>query len=139
MDAAGTITEGTIPYMKENGVIIDYEWTNDLNGETLINRKKNPTYYILDENNVKKWYCYTWQSLTGLGAVSRDVELTIKSSSNGRSSIDGNVFGGGDMSEVVGATTVKLQGNTHVGGNVYGGGNEGKVHGDAKVFIQDEP
>lgn len=134
MDAAGTITEGTIPYMTDEHGVISYEWTNDLNGETLINRKKNPTYYILDENNVKKWYCYTWQSLTGLGAVTSDVVLTIKGSSR----IDGNVFGGGDMSEVEGKTTVQLQGGTHVGGNVYGGGNEGKVHGDAEVFIQDE-
>ena len=134
MDAAGTITEGTIPYMKENGVIIDYEWTNDLNGMNLANRKENPTYKIGD-----KWYCYTWKSLAGLGAVSSDVDLTITTSSNGSSSIDGNVFGGGDSSEVNGTTTVKLQGNTHVGGNVYGGGNQGIVHGDAKVFIQEVP
>ncbi len=129
MDAAGTITEGTIPYMTDENGVISYEWTNDLNGETLANRKKHPTYKIGD-----KWYCYTWKSLSGLGVVTSDVDLTIKGSSR----IDGNVFGGGDMSEVEGKTTVQLQGGTHVGGNVYGGGNEGKVHGDAKVFIQDE-
>lgn len=129
MDAAGTITEGTIPYMTDENGVISYEWTNDLNGETLANRKKHPTYKIGD-----KWYCYTWKSLSGLGVVTSDVDLTIKGSSR----IDGNVFGGGDMSEVEGKTTVQLQGGTHVGGNVYGGGNEGKVHGDAEVFIQDE-
>ena len=134
MDAAGTITQGTIPYMTENGAVIDYEWTNDLNGMTEANRKKSPTYYIVDENNVKKWYCYTWNSLAGLGVVTSDVDLTIKGSSR----IDGNVFGGGDKSEVEGKTTVKLQGGTHVGGNVYGGGNEGKVHRDSEVFIQNE-
>ena len=135
IDAAGTITPGTIPYnTDDNGTVISYEWTNDLHGETLANRKKSPSYFVVDENNVKKWYCYTWKSLAGLGVVTSDVELTIK----GNSRIDGNVFGGGDMSEVEGKTTVKLQGGTSVGGNVYGGGNEGIVHGDSKVFIQNE-
>lgn len=129
MDAAGTITEGTIPYMTDENGVISYEWTNNLNNMTLADRKKNPTYRIGD-----KWYCYTWKSLAGLGVVTSDVELTIK----GNSRIDGNVFGGGDMSEVEGKTTVKLQGGTNVGGNVYGGGNEGIVHGDSKVFIQNE-
>ena len=135
IDAAGTITPGTVPYMTdpENGQVIDYEWTNNLNGETEANRKNNPTYSVV-ENGVKKWYCYTWKSLAGLGVVTSDVDLIIKGSSR----IDGNVFGGGDKSEVEGKTTVKLQGGTHVGGNVYGGGNEGKVHRDSEVFIQNE-
>lgn len=131
IDAAGTITPGAVPYMTdpEDGTVISYEWTNDLNGMTENERKASPRY-----KKDGKWYCWTWQPLSGLGAVTSDVDLTIKGSSR----IDGNVFGGGDMSEVEGKTTVKLQGSAHVDGNVYGGGNEGKVHGDAKVFIQEE-
>ena len=134
IDAAGTITPGTVPYMTDpdNGQVISYEWTNELDGES----GHNATYMMSHPTYKKngKWYCYTWESLSGLGAVTSDVDLTIKGNSN----IVGNVFGGGDMSEVQGKTTVKLQGSAHVGGNVYGGGNEGKVHGDAEVFIQEE-
>lgn len=95
MDFAGTITDGYIPY--DSRV---FEWTNDLNGETEENRKKDPAY---QKNG--KWYCYTWNSLTDLGKVTGDVTLTI----NGTTEVKGNVFGGGDQGEVGGSTTVNIQ------------------------------
>ena len=90
-----------------------------------------------------KWYVLTTVSLEHLGAVSKDVTLTLKGTTEVGHYEDGNlvggdVFGGGDESEVDENTTVNLQDGVIVRGNVYGGGNEGKVGGDSKVRIQDE-
>jgi hypothetical protein len=73
---------------------------------------------------------------TNLGSVGTAV-LTLKNTT-----VDGNVYGGGDESSVNGTgdegnTTVILEGSTHVGGNVYGGGNKGAVSGNSKVEIKD--
>ena len=46
----------------------------------------------------------------------------------------GSVFGGGEES-TVGSTEVRLLGHTRVYGNVYGGGDMGEVLGDTKVII----
>ena len=82
---------------------------------------------------------YTTENLTGLGAVTGDVTLTI----NGNSNIGHDVFGGGDSSAVINttnpanaSTTVKLQGNAQVQGNVFGGGNRGLVSGTATVNVE---
>ena len=47
----------------------------------------------------------------------------------------GNVFGGGDESEVLQDTFVFVKDQTKVLGNIYGGGNIGKVGGNTKVII----
>lgn len=141
IDAAGTITDGTTPLVYdvvgEDTIVRTYKWTNDLNGLTKKERVRDPGY-----QKDGKWYCYTWQSLEGLGAVTSDVTLTIK----GKSTVGtlengmvkhgtGNVYGGGDESTVGGGTVVKILDRTRVFGNIYGGGNMGTVTGDTKVII----
>ena len=75
---------------------------------------------------------YTDKNLGDLGKVLGNVDLTLK----GNTVVDGNVFGGGEMSGVQDNTIVKLQGNTHVTGNIYGGGDQGPVGGDSEVIIK---
>jgi len=150
MDFAGTITDGYIPNKQEDNEDIKYEWTNDLNGKTEDERKADPAYsktVVEDGIEVKKWYCYTWNSLDNLGAVLNNVTLTLggdsKVGTEGNPKT-GNVYGGGDASAVKkkegvadsGNTTVILQGNAEVLGNVFGGGNQGLVEGSATVNIQ---
>lgn len=147
MDFAGTITDGSIPNKQENGKDIEYEWTNELNGKTKAERKADPAY-----QKDGKWYCYTWNSLENLGAVTGAVTLTLKGDTKVGYDKDGNpvagggnVYGGGDASAVKvkegvaksGNTTIYLAGNTQVLGNVFGGGNKGLVEGSATVNIQE--
>ena len=113
---AGVITEGHIPY-----AATVYEWTNDLNGKSEDERKADPTYQKGDQ-----WYCYTWNSLDNLGTVTGDITLNIE----GSTTVNGNVYGGGEESNVEGNTEVTMSGGT-IGngtsdnpdhGNVFGGG-----------------
>ena len=140
IDYAGTITDGTIGYVKDGTVIREYEWTNDKNGKTDAQLNSDPTY---QKNG--KWYCYTWNSLENLGAVLKAVSLTITNSDIGTQGDNdtGNVFGGGDASAVSNSTnpanastTVTLSGSTTVLGSVFGGGNKGIVEGNTQVIIQ---
>ena len=143
MDFAGTITDGHIPYASTV-----YEWTNDLNGMSIDARKASPTY-SKTVGGVTKWYCYTWNSLENLGAVTGTATLTI----NGTTTVAKSVYGGGEESGVDGDTEVNVNGGT-IGtenapaygalvGNVYGGGKgtdddvkAGLVKGNTKVTIQ---
>ncbi len=71
-----------------------------------------------------------------LGSVDGDVTLTLK----GSTTVNGNVYGGGESSYVTGAghtVTVNIQGNTDVYGNVFGGGDKGNVEGSTTVNIED--
>lgn len=140
IDYAGTITDGTIGYVKDGTVIREYEWTNDKNGKTDAQIYSDPTY-----KKDGKWYCYTWNSLENLGAVLDTVSLTITDSRIGTAddNATGNVYGGGDASAVSNSTnpanastTVTLSGNTIVMGSVFGGGNKGIVDGNTQVIIQ---
>lgn len=75
----------------------------------------------------------TTEDLSGLGTVSGNVELTITDSQ-----IHGSVFGGGESSDVTGVdktVTVTLNGSTTIDHNVFGGGNEGAVNGSTNVII----
>ena len=149
MDYAGTITDGSIGYKKEGDKVITYEWTNETNGKSTSQLNADPTFKIGD-----KWYCYTWNSLQGLGTVTGNVTLDIE----GNTLVEGNVFetndlgvqtvkeqtggafGGGDASDVVGNTTVKIDasGQQTEGYNVYnvfGGGNKATVTGEATVNL----
>ena len=126
---AGLIDEqGYLDYVQDNGEDRYYRWTNDKNNNTASTNA--PTYW---SNADSEYKCYTPISLTGLGEVDNNTALTI----NGTSQVDGNVFGGGDASKVIGNTTVKLQGSAKVLGNVYGGGNKASVDGSSEVLIQD--
>ena len=95
---------------------------------------------------------YTNEDLSesNLGSVAGNVNLTIKGNSKigtlegeeGSQTLKektGNVFGGGESSNVTGedhTVTVNLQGNTEVLGNVYGGGDSGAVEGSTVVNIE---
>lgn len=147
IDNSGTLNEGRVGF---NPIV--YEWTNDLNGMTEDNRKKTPTY-SKEVNGETKYYCYTWNPLTNLGVVTRDVKLEIKGNSfiegytfdkNGNiiSEKSGGVFGGGDSSSVLGDTKVILNmtslkdGKSYNIYNVFGGGNSAPVGGNTKVTLK---
>jgi hypothetical protein len=85
-----------------------------------------------------KWYVLTTVSLEGLGAVSNNVTLTLEGLTTvGTLGVSGtgNVFGGGDESEVLQNTLVHVKDRTKVLGNIYGGGNMGRVGGETKVIV----
>ncbi len=135
---AGVITDGSIPYLSTV-----YEWTNDdNNGEAT---KTNPTY-SKEVGGETKWYCYTWNSLENLGAVTGNVTLTVNGNTvadaNGKvMKVDCSVYGGGEESAVGGNTEVTVEGGT-IGQNVYGGGNLGSVgtytvSGSTYTFTED--
>ena len=126
IDYAGTITDGSVDYVKDGGVIRKYEWTNDLNGMSEAERKASPGY-----QKDGKWYCYTWNPLSNLGAVLNSVTLTL----GGKTKVKGSVFGGGEESPVTLNTEVIVNDQTRVYGNIYGGGNMGKVGGNTKVIL----
>ena len=112
---AGVITDGHIDYDSKV-----YEWTNDLNGKTESERKADPTY-----EKDGKWYCYTWNSLDDLGAVTGNVSLTIDGNTtltDGKvMKVNESVYGGGEESNVEGNTSVNITGGT-ITENVFGGG-----------------
>jgi len=135
------------PYYDENlGVYFDPEFPEDVEYDWVYN-SNYPTQFI----NTETHQLYTNQDLgrENLGSVEGNVTLTLK----GSTTVEGNVYGGGDQSVVkqsidsgtnapvpnTGNTTVILQDEVHVLGNVYGGGNEGFVSGDSSVTIEAEP
>ena len=152
---AGVIKDGWVDYQEDGDVENDgsvykyYRWTHsndDLpTGVTMPSNisESNSTFKGSDN----KYYCYTPQTLTGLGSVTGNVILTIKGSSKIGTILDngnlkantGHVYGGGDESAVTGSTTVNLEGSTEVFGNVFGGGNKGIVRGSAEVNIRETP
>ena len=135
---AGVITDGYIGYDSKV-----YEWTNEkLEGKDEAYMKAHPTY-----EKDGKWYCYTWNSLDDLGAVTGTATLTI----DGTTTVAHSVYGGGEESAVNGNTSVTVTGGT-IGtaneggaeyGNVYGGGKgsirdvrHGLVKGNTKVTVE---
>ena len=138
---AGVITDGHIDYDSKV-----YEWTNEkLEGKDETYMKAHPTY-----EKDGKWYCYTWNSLDDLGAVTGTATLTI----DGTTTVAHSVYGGGEESAVNGNTSVTVTGGT-IGtaneggaeyGNVYGGGKgkeknvtAGLVKGNTTVSISGSP
>lgn len=147
--AAGVIADGWIDYEEDGDEENDgsiykyYRWThsNDDLPEGVTLPSNISTSNSIFKGSDNKYYCYTPQSLTGLGAVTGNVFLTINGNTtvgymNGNTLIGGNIFGGGDSSAVLGNTTVTLAGNANVLGNVFGGGNEAPVSGSATVNIE---
>ena len=146
---AGVITDGHIGYGDKV-----YEWTNEkLEGKDEAYMKAYPTY-----EKDGKWYCYTWNSLDNLGAVTGNVTLTIDGNTtltDGKvMKVAHSVYGGGEESGVAGNTIVTVTGGT-IGttgkggaeyGNVYGGGKgkekdvaAGLVKGNTNVSISGSP
>ncbi len=146
---AGVITDGHIGYGDKV-----YEWTNEkLEGKDEAYMKAYPTY-----EKDGKWYCYTWNSLDDLGAVTGNVTLTIDGNTtltDGKvMKVAHSVYGGGEESGVEGNTEVSVTGGTigtpNLGGaeygNVFGGGKgkeknatAGLVKGNATVSISGSP
>ena len=122
---------GSLDYVRDNGKIRYYEWTTEQPAGV---STANPTFQ--DEQG--KWYCFTEKEMTDLGSVGGNTNLTLEGTTTvgslGKSNT-GNVFGGGDESEVLQNTFVLVKDQTKVLGNIYGGGNIGKVGGDTKVII----
>lgn len=117
-------------YYGESGVFSDfgpipptdtYEW---LQGTPEHNNEA-------DEAN-KKLYTSTDVTLSDLGNVTGAITLTL----NGSTTVNENVFGGGNESKSLSNTTVILKQGTKVHGNVFGGGNNGTVGGNSSVTIQ---
>ncbi len=114
---AGVITDGHIDYDSKV-----YEWTNEPDTEEhdADYMKAHPTY---QKNG--KWYCYTWNSLDDLGAVTGNVSLTIDGNTtltDGKvMKVNESVYGGGEESNVEGNTQVNIIGGT-ITENVFGGG-----------------
>ena len=143
-DFAGFIHDGSLDYNKYTtavgnhvvGDTIYYQWIHDIPSEWNISpapTTSNANRYFEYPANSGKWYVYTTESLTGLGAVNGNVALSIK----GTTEVDGNVFGGGAQSDVNGNCEVTLSGNATIVGDVFGGGNKGKVSGTTKVKIEE--
>lgn len=135
-DFAGFIHDGSLDYMKNGNDVIYYQWIHDVPSEWGISptpTTSNAKRYFEYPANSGKWYIYTPESLTGLGAVTGNVELTIK----GTTEVKGSVFGGGAQSTVEGNTTVNLQDDAQVNGSVFGGGDQGLVEGSTTVNVKD--
>ena len=118
------------------------------------NTKVNSTNTAIDKTN---HILYTNVDIepSNLGSVNGDVILTLKGDTKVGTMVTttdeetgdevstlqentGNVFGGGALSYVTGAThtvTVNIQGDTEVFGNVFGGGDQGVVEGSTEVNI----
>ena len=123
---AGVITDGHIGYGDKV-----YEWTNEkLEGKDEAYMKAYPTY-----EKDGKWYCYTWNSLDDLGAVTGNVTLTIDGNTtltDGKvMKVAHSVYGGGEESAVNGNTSVTVTGGT-IGTANEGGAEYGNVYGGGK-------
>ena len=135
---AGQIDEqGSLEYVKDNGVDRYYRWTNDDNGGQATT--SSPTYWSVADNEYK---CYTPISLAGLGEVSGNVTLIINGNTvadeNGKvMKVGKSVYGGGEESGVNGSTSVTVNGGT-IGTANYGGAEYGNVYGGGKGKADDK-
>ncbi len=147
IDGAGLMQDGLNRLNSLEYIDRDYTWCykNPETGEMFpqgvvipenANTGTNATFeYPIGSN---KWYVLTTVSLEGLGAVSNNVTLTLEGLTTvGTLGVSGtgNVFGGGDESEVLQNTLVHVKDRTKVLGNIYGGGNMGRVGGETKVIV----
>ena len=103
-------------YMEAELPETDFEYTWEHRNEV------NSTATAIDKTN---HILYTTETLTGLGAVTGNVTLTIDGNTtltNGkRMSVSHSVYGGGEESNVGGNTQVNITGGT-ITENVFGGG-----------------
>ena len=124
-------------------------WRQPVKGQTTTYHWRQGNAISIDKDHDT---LYTTEDLNALGTVEGNVTLTLKGNTKVGTLLNentpseslkqgtGNVYGGGDMSGVIGGgnTTVILEGGAHVLGNVYGGGNNGPVGGNSEVKIQDQ-
>ena len=135
-DSAGNVAEqGSLDYYQDGGKDRYYTWCyKNKSGKVFPEGVVIPTGTTTTNNPAfqfeGKWYVLTTVSLEGLGAVSGNTSMTIEDGST----IDGNVYGGGDASKVDGNTEVNLLKGS-VNSDIYGGGNVADVGGNTKVFL----
>lgn len=135
-DSAGNVAEqGSLDYYQDGGKDRYYTWCyKNKSGKVFPEGVVIPTGTTTTNNPAfpyeGKWYVLTTVSLEGLGAVSGNTSMTIEDGST----IDGNVYGGGDASKVDGNTEVNLLKGS-VTGDVYGGGNVADVNGDTRLHL----
>ncbi len=136
-DSAGNVAEqGSLDYYQDGGKDRYYTWCyKNKSGKVFPEGVVIPAGTTTTNNPAfqyeGKWYVLTTVSLEGLGAVSGNTSMTIKDGST----IDGNVYGGGDASSVDGNTEILIQNGTTVGRSVYGGGNMADVNGNTSVTV----
>ena len=136
-DSAGNVAEqGSLDYYQDGGKDRYYTWCyKNKSGKVFPEGVVIPPGTTTTNNPAfqyeGKWYVLTTISLEGLGAVSGNTSMTIKDGST----IDGNVYGGGDASSVDGNTEILIQNGTTVGRSVYGGGNMADVNGNTSVTV----
>lgn len=135
-DSAGNVAEqGSLDYYQDGGKDRYYTWCyKNKSGKVFPEGVVIPPGTTTTNNPAfqfeGKWYVLTTVSLEGLGAVSGNTSMTIEDGST----IDGNVYGGGDASKVDGNTEVNLLKGS-VNSDIYGGGNVADVGGNTKVFL----
>ena len=113
----------TEPYYDSNlGAYLDAELPTTVAYTWQHRNEVNSTATAIDTDN---HILYTQETLTGLGAVTGNVTLTIDGNTtltNGkRMSVSHSVYGGGEESNVSGNTEVNITGGT-ITENVFGGG-----------------
>lgn len=65
-----------------------------------------------------------------LGNVNGEIYINIKNST-----IKGNLYGGGNLSEVNGNININLSGENNISGSIYGGGNKASVTGNTDIRL----
>ena len=114
----GVFQKGVLP------TAVEYTWSNDKgsNSNTLTDEGEN--HYIFVSQDVVK--------LNELGTVTGKVTLNLE----GSTTVAGNVFGGGDESDLTNDADVNISGTVTVTQKVFGGGNKANKGGkDTKVTL----
>lgn len=110
------------------------------------------SYTVDVEATYPQKHTYTWSgnsSLFSSGSVINTTDKLIYSENDGKlgnvngeivlnitaSNIKGSIYGGGNLSEVIGNINLNIKDDTIIGGNIYGGGNKAKVTGSTDVRL----
>ena len=111
----------------EKGVFpeaVEYTWSNDKGSNSSTLTDEGDNHFIFVSQDVV--------NLNELGTVSGKVTLNLE----GNTSVAGNVFGGGDESNLTGDADVNISGTATVSQKVFGGGNKANYGGkDTKVTL----
>ena len=105
------------------GKTTTYQWQQRKDGETVSSTATG--IYTTDKDKI----LYTNEDLTTLGTVTGLVTLNIEDGTT----IDNDVFGGGESSNTAGSVRVNFKSGT--ARNVYGGGSMANVGGDTEVNL----
>ena len=111
----------------EKGVFpeaVEYTWSNDKGSNSSTLTDEGDNHFIFVSQDVV--------NLDELGTVTGKVTLNLE----GNTSVAGNVFGGGDESNLTGDADVNISGTATVSQKVFGGGNKANYGGkDTKVTL----